>query len=281
MTSQLVDALFREATYRHRRNEFEHAEDSYRRVLALQPDHPDALSLLPLTLLERQTKTEDAAWGNRAIRKNPLNSLARINYGHHLRATDQTDRAETQFIFAQVINPADHDGIYNEAVALAERGEIVIAISRYRRALSIHPGSLLSKSNLSLALLTVGEYTEGWELYETRFNYAEFTSWSNFDFGYPKWNADSSLRGRRVVLWSEQGLGDTLQFCRFASLLIAAGAQVKLVASSSLHRILLTLHTAIEVFEAPPKDQDYHFPLMSLPRALGVTANQIPVGDTP
>lgn len=93
---------------------------------------------------------------------------------------------------------------------------------------------------------------------------------------------DQALAGKRILLHAEQGLGDTLQFCRYALRVVERGAKVFLQVPASLVTLLRSLGSGIDVFaegDALPI-VDFHCPLMSLPLAFGTTLDSIP-GDVP
>jgi hypothetical protein len=276
MISPAVMGLLSEALENHRMGQFPKSKDLYRRVLALEPSQTEALCLVPIVSLEQSHDSATAKWGVRAVRASPLNTTARLNHSHHLRALDELDLALKHVEAAQVGDPTDPMPHYNAGVLNADLGRLEIAIRQYERSLVINPDGLLAQSNLGLALLAVGEMTRGWQLYETRFKYQDFSAWSTFNFGYPQWDGSSALNGKKILLWSEQGLGDTLQFCRFASILGRSGALVTILTHTPLQRILRTLPNICEVVGEAPQDQDCHFPLMSLPLALNVTVDSIP-----
>jgi hypothetical protein len=92
------------------------------------------------------------------------------------------------------------------------------------------------------------------------------------------WLGDQALAGKTLFLHSEQGLGDTIQFCRYALLAEARGAQVVMSVQDSLRRLLRRLSPTIQIIGETqhPPEFDFHCPLLSLPRAFGTTADTIP-----
>ncbi len=281
MSLMSTEALLGVALANHRSNRLADARKAYRQVLVTQPAQPEALSLLPLTLLAEDDQERHSAWGKRAIRLSPSTVMNRVNHGHHLKSLGKLAEAQRQFRFAQTLDPSHPDGLYNEGVLFAENGYQERAILKYLRALKIKPDYLQAKSNLGFALLAMGDFAAGWTLYETRFDYNGFRTWSAYQFRYPQWDGVTDLRGKRIALWTEQGLGDALQFCRFASRLADNGAVITIVAHAALHRILSSLQGVLSVSSEPPTHQDFHFPLMSLPRVFGITTDTIPFASRP
>lgn len=272
-----VESLLQDALEQHRSGRVTEARLRYQQVLALQPAQTEAMSLLPVTY--SPARLIDTAWGGRATRLSPDNVMSRINHACYLKAVGQLSLAASECLVAQTLDPTDIDGHYNQGVVSETLGNFDLAIHHYRRALTVNPSSLLTQSNLALCLLVTGDFQEGWRLYETRFNYEGFQAWSAYQFAYPRWDGVADIRGKKLVLWAEQGLGDALQFCRFASLLANAGAIVTILANTALHRIFCSLRGVCSVCAEPPPDQDFHFPLMSLPYILGIKNQNIPLNS--
>jgi hypothetical protein len=149
----------------------------------------------------------------------------------------------------------------------------------YEACLALKPDMAEAMFNSGTAYLAMGDYAKGWERYEWRLRIrgaARFVP--DLDFSEPAWTGDESLAGKTLLLHSEQGLGDTLQFCRYADLAKAAGARVILQVEPPLVRVLSSLRGADLVIEkgAPPPAFDRHASLMSLPHAFGTTLESVP-----
>jgi hypothetical protein len=127
-----------------------------------------------------------------------------------------------------------------------------------------------------MALLAAGDLTAGWREYEWRWKTAQLRSGYR-DFGKPLWQGEAGA-GRTLLIWAEQGFGDTLQFCRFAPLAAARGWRVVMVVQKALVRLLGSLPGVDQVLPSgavmPPIDSQC--PMLSLPLALGITLDTIP-----
>ncbi|MEA2737731.1 MAG: hypothetical protein QOH05_1038, partial [Acetobacteraceae bacterium] len=126
-------------------------------------------------------------------------------------------------------------------------------------------------------LLTMGRLEEGFREYEARWE-VEAMGGPAPVLSQPRWTGQA-LNGETVVLYAEQGFGDTLQFCRYAPMVAAAGGRVVLVVPKALRRLLAGLDSVAEVLcedDGPLPDFDYHCPLLSLPLAFGTTLATIP-----
>ena len=151
------------------------------------------------------------------------------------------------------------------------------ALDSYDQAIALEPDSAEALWNKSLTLLLIGDFDQGWPLYEHR--------WDNKTLGLkkrivpqPLWLGVESLNGKTILLHAEQGLGDTIQFCRYAKLVSELGARVVLEAPVALMPILTMLEGVDSLIQEqqPLPDFDYHCPLLSLPLALKTTVQTIP-----
>lgn len=136
-----------------------------------------------------------------------------------------------------------------------------------------------ARYNRSLALLAAGDFENGWREYESRrqCTLREVLQVVR-DFPQPLWLGEESIAGKRLLLYGEQGLGDTLQFCRYAVLAAARGAIVLLEVPRSLCGVLANLAGVSQLIAAgdPLPPFNYQCPLMSLPLAFKTTLDTIP-----
>jgi tetratricopeptide (TPR) repeat protein len=153
------------------------------------------------------------------------------------------------------------------------------AMDSYATALAMHPELAIVHWNRSLLMLLTGDLAAGWLEYEWRWQHKR-AEIDGRDFQSPLWLGHESLEGKSILLHSEQGLGDTIQFCRFASAVQTLGAQVTLEVPQSLMGLLEHVegvHTLVANGRAS-QAFDFHCPLMSLPLALGTRLDSIPAG---
>jgi hypothetical protein len=118
--------------------------------------------------------------------------------------------------------------------------------------------------------LAMGDYAQGWPQYEWRWKTRQFEE-AVRTFDAPLWLGEEDLAGRTILLHGEQGLGDVLQFCRYAPVVAARGAKVVLEVFPVLARLLGRLEGVDQIVRRgePLPPHDLHAPLMSLPLALG------------
>ena len=299
------------------------AEASYREATRLMPTSAEAWNGLGIALRRQGCLTDAAAAFREALHHQHDFVEARVNLADALLAGGDLERAESCIEEAIALRPDFADalntravlyqkkGLYDEAEedcrhALAidsrnanafstlgtiatRRGHYDDAERSYREAIMLRPSSALFRFNLAILLLLRGDYAEGLPLFESRFEAftAEFSGFRKLHLRLrelPRWNGES-LDGKRLLVWAEQGLGDTLMMMRFLPLISTLGSgAVTVYCPPALERIIagtrgvdrvLTNEDAVE-----PQEFDLHCPMMSLPLAFGVCADSIPA-DVP
>jgi len=159
----------------------------------------------------------------------------------------------------------------NSLLALGRPEE---AIRCYRRTLDDDPDSVEAHWNLGVANLLLGRFEEGWKGHEWRFRQKDARA---RQFPQPMWDG-SPLRGRSILLHSEQGLGDTLQFVRYAPLVKQRGGHVILECQEPLYRLLAGVRGVDRLIARgrPLPRFDCHAPLLSLPGIFRTTLATLP-----
>jgi tetratricopeptide (TPR) repeat protein len=156
----------------------------------------------------------------------------------------------------------------NRGLALQELQRMDEASASFDRALALKPDFAEARWNASLCQLLMGDFARGWENYEWRWRQADHEKPRNY--AQPLWLGGEDIAGKTILLYSEQGLGDTIQFCRYVERVAALGAKVILEAHTPL-RTLLTGLKGVGGFAdsgCPPPAFDCHCSLMSLPLAF-------------
>jgi hypothetical protein len=154
------------------------------------------------------------------------------------------------------------------------------ALAAHEKAAAADPAHPGARYNLALTRLRLGDWERGWPEYEARWHFREVHR-SPRVFQQPRWRGET-IAGKRILLHAEQGLGDTIQFCRYATMVAARGALVVLQAQPAVERLLRTLavvrsgQATIAVFGAKPPAFDLECPLMSLPAVFGTTIETAP-----
>ncbi|MDB5295368.1 MAG: hypothetical protein JWO31_1351, partial [Phycisphaerales bacterium] len=251
------------------------AADAYRRALALRPDAPEALSGYGLALTHAGQSGAAAVALRQAVRLRPGFVAAWTNLGLALAALGRYADAEAAYLTALRHDPSSAEAHVNRGKALKEQGRPGEAVACYDLALSADRGSPIARWNRSLALLQLGDYAAGWPAYESR--WARAGASPSPRLSVPEWDG-SPPAGRTILLRGEQGLGDVVQFLRYAADLRAAGARVVVEAPAPLATVLAACPHVDEVVREgePPPPFDAHAAVMSLPALFGTTLATVP-----
>ncbi len=223
----------------------------------------------------------------RALVLDPTHTEAYSNRGNALTSAGQFDAALADYDKALSIKPDCAETHYNRGIALKGLVRIDAAIASFTEAIRLRPDYADAQWNKSLALLLSGDLEQGWELYESRWQTAAFQA-PRRAFKQPAWRGDQSLRGKTILLHHDQGLGDAIQFCRYATMVANLGARVILEVARSLAGLLGSVNGVAQVVAAgdPLPDFDYHCTLLSLPLAFRTRLSTVPAaraylrGDT-
>jgi tetratricopeptide (TPR) repeat protein len=252
------------------------AETIYRDVLAAQPDNALALHFLGVIHYQRGELAAALPLLERAIALQPAEAEFHNNLGLALAASDRENDAIAAYRAALLLKP-DHASAWNNlGLALQSRNEVGDAIDAFRRALAIVPGFAHARWNLSLACLLGGQFAEGWRDYDARLELPELGR-DRHRFPGPLWDG-SSPAGKTLLVYPEQGLGDAVQFARYATLVSAAGARCVIRCPEVLAPLFTSIPGIAQVSRdgEPLPAYDAHLPLLSLPRIFGTTGESIP-----
>lgn len=261
-------ALAARAADLQRKGKLQQAEALYRDILQREPQHFDALQLLG-ALCNQTRRFDDALdYLDRAIALHPRYAGAHANRGVALRKLGRIAEALAAYDTALALEPDHAEALCNRGVALRELKRFDEALASYGRAIALKPDYASAHLNRSLATLLLGDFASGWPEYEWRWKRPGGAEQRHTD--KPRWTGATDLDGLTLLLWCEQGLGDTLQFCRFTRELAARGARVILEVQPPLLPVLSALPGAASVHargdELPAFD--LQCPLLSLPLAL-------------
>ena len=274
-----AEAYFSRARLHEASSCWQHALSDYERAIALRPGLPQA-QLHRGNMLARLKRWEEALSSfDRSVSDDPSNSLAHLHRGNVLRELRQWDAAVASYDRAIAVEPNHADAHFNRAVVFELCKHFKEALQGFERALTIRPDFVAAHYNRALVLLQTGEFRAGFEGYEWR--------WRNRGTGFdpaayhgalPLWTGRESLEAKRILVFSEQGLGDTLQFCRYLKVLAGRGATVIFEVQQPLTGLLATIEGASAVIARgePIPPCDFKCALMSLPLALKTTLDTIP-----
>ena len=253
------------------------AEAAYRAALALNPASAPVLNNLGIVLQEQGRVDEAIEAFNRARDADPgyaeaLNSLAPA-----LQLRGRLGEAAEACLAALRLEPRKADAHCNLGNVRLAQNRLEDAIAEFRTALEIDPPNASYAKNLSYALLTAGDFSEAWPLFDARWSATMKKAVRPFQ-SRPRWSGAEPIDGHTFFVHSEQGLGDTLQFMRYVPLLAARGAQVVFEVQSALADLLHDFDGAQRVIARgdPIPEFDLHCPLLSLPAAFGTALATIP-----
>ena len=297
-------------------NHFEAAVENYDKAINLDPNYTEAYTNRGVALQE--LKLFDAAIDsyNKAISINPNYIIAHINRGNALQELKLFDAAIDSFKKAININSESAEAYNGLGKSFKELGDFDAAIANYHKAININPdyiaayihrGNALQALkkvdasianaamanydkaitidpncanaywNKSLLKLLLGEYEEGWALYEWR--------WKGFGqkffrrFKEPLWLGNEPIKDKTILIHSEQGLGDIIQFSRYIPMVQALGPkQIIVEVPKALLSLISTINSnfkLIEMGKSIPR-YDLQCPIMSLPHAFKTTVDNIP-----
>ena len=304
---------------RHRGNilkrlkRFNEALESYDRVLAIKPDCADVLNSRAIVLKELTRHEEAQASYDKAISIRPDYAEALRNRGVMLRGLKRYDDALADFDKAIAIKPKYAQAFNSRGIALNELKRFDEAMASYREAIALRPdygpayinqGVILTElkcfdeaiasfdkgialnpdqadgyKNRAFTKLLIGSFQDGWDDYERRWDATDFPS-KRPNITVPVWSGED-LSDRHLLIFTEQGLGDILQFVRYLPLL-SDGTQGKCkitfwTAARLVRLLRLSLpHVEIATNLSDVKNIDYQIPLISLPHRFNTKLTTIP-----
>ncbi|NTW52426.1 MAG: tetratricopeptide repeat protein [Chlorobiaceae bacterium] len=253
------------------------ALESFDNSIAIKADVAEVYYNRGVVLQELGKLDAAMASYDKAIAINPCYQEAYINRGNAFLELKQFDNAFANYDKAIGLKPDDHEAHSSLGVALMELRRFEAALASFDKALALKPDDPDICWNKSLALLACGNFKSGFELYECRWKRDKFTSPVR-NFTPPLWLGNQSLEGKTILIHSEQGLGDTIQFCRYIPMVANLGARVIFEVERPLIGLLEELDglsCLVEKGSVLP-EFDCHCPLMSLPLAFKTESNTIP-----
>jgi tetratricopeptide (TPR) repeat protein len=251
----------------------ERAMALYKKILELSPYHSDTYNILGSAFQEKGQIDDAIASYQKAIQFNPNSFLAHNNLGTALKLHGKIDEAINNFQKALELNPGFSEALNNLGNAFRDQGKLDESILCYRKAIQINPQFADAHWNLAFALLLAGRFEEGWKEYEWRWKLKE----PKHKLSQPLWDG-SDITGRSVLLYAEQGLGDVIQFARYASMVADRGAHVIIGCQKELKSLLRGVNgvSDIRAFGDPLPHFDLCCPIMSLPGIFKTFLDTIP-----
>lgn len=200
---------------------------------------------------------------------------SRMNFANELLQQGEWQAAESIYRQEFAIHGGNARLHNNWGVALQKLRRFDEALDSFSLAMQFDPDYVSPHLNKAICLLSLGRFEEGWRLYEWRWKNVQWDS-SRRIFSQPLWLGKESLAGKKILIYAEQGLGDTLQFCRLLELLQQRGAEVVFEVPLALLALLRCLPVTVCAMGSAPVDCDFQSPLLSLPLALTIGPELFP-----
>jgi tetratricopeptide (TPR) repeat protein len=275
-----VPNLSQRAEALHFKGQLAEAEQIYRHVLQQRPDDFRTLNLFGVLAAQTGRQQLAAELFMKALRLNEREPVLHNNLGIALTNLRRLDEAVACFDAATRLSPDYSEAFSNRGVARAYMNRLQPAVADFERAIKLNSGNAQAHYHKGLCCLAMGDVAQGWHLYEWRKQLAEWQHENIRSLAAnrpPAWQAGVDLSGKTVFVYSEQGLGDTIQFCRYARLLLNVVGRVVLGVPPSMRSLLQSLDSHVEIVErSAAVTADYEIALMSLPLALGVNEAGFP-----
>lgn len=204
-----------------------------------------------------------------------MNSHQLVNQGNELRSQDQYHEALKCYAQAFVDDPENKDAWNNYGNVLREIGEPKRAIPFLQHACALDPNFVTAQFNIAIAALLAGDYKLGFDQYEWRWQYEHLAN-TKPKYTQPEWQGEN-LQGKTILVQAEQGFGDVIQFSRFLYDLHIRGAEILLLCMTGLVPLFQPSYVVKQCTANPDAlgDFDYWVSIMSLPRILGITLDNI------
>jgi autotransporter strand-loop-strand O-heptosyltransferase len=263
---------------------YDEALAAYDKALAIKPDHTLTLGNRG-TLLSHLRRFEEALPSLDAVLAlDPNNADMLNNRGVALKFLDRPEEALASYDKALAIKPDHVQALGNRGVVLQGMRRFDEALADFTKALELKPDHAEAHWDMAFFRLLRGDFDVGWQEAEWRWQKKEILPRKR-NFAQPLWLGADELDGKTILLHAEQGLGDTIQFCRYVPLVAKKGARVLLEVPAALVPLLADLKRSTRELSILAKGEtlphfDYQCPLMSLPLAFHTTEKTIP-NDVP
>ena len=247
------------------------AEFHYKQAMVLKPDYAEAHYNLGIMLLELNRLNEAEASFTQALVLKPGFAEAHSNLGATLHELGRLDEAEASQKQAIALKPDYAEAHSNLGLTFRELGRLDEAEVSYKQAIALKSDYAEAHHNLSFALLKSGRLKEGLDEYEWRWEVARNFS-ENRHFPQPLWDGQESLKGKRILLWSEQGIGDTINWASCLPLVASLAGHTILECQEKIVSLLARSFPNIEIRpeeksnDLKRDDFDFHLPMGSLYR---------------
>lgn len=277
MTS--ADSLFTSALHFHGIGDLEAARFHYLAALRDNPNHVQSLMNLSDILSRKNQIAAAAVIMSKAVELNPKLGTLWSNYGNALTRLERYADARVALVNAVTLAPENSAGWHNLILLALREGNFEEAISTYESLVALGGDNEAVKNDVAHAYLMIGDLPKALKLYEVRWHIlSHLDPW---DLRVKEWEGES-LVDKRILVHSEQGFGDTIMVSRFVKELAASGARVTFATEPATVRLFeaqewpnVEVCNIFDTSQRDPKEFDFHSPLYSMMRHLGVTKEKI------
>ena len=258
--------------------EYDEAEHAFERALSLQQDNWEAYyNFGRMRLMQKRFADADTLL-RKAAELDPTSVATFNNLGLALHGLDRYDEAGPAFDRAIELEPRYIEARANKGASLYYAHRFTEAEAQFRHTITLAPEDAGSHYNLAALLLSQGNLIDGFKEYEWRWKTKDWPAIRDYNTR-PLWEGEP-LDGQTILVWHEQGMGDTIQFFRLLNDLAKLNCEIEAEVQPELHRLLIAstslpnvrFHRSGEKLPA----FDVHVPLMSLPRLLGIKYETFP-----
>jgi len=255
---------------------FDEAVASYDKAIALKTDFAEPFCNRGGALQELKRFDEALASYDKAIALKPDSAEAFYNRGAALQELKRFDEALATYDEAIALKPDYAEAFCSRGATLQALKRLDEALASYDKAIALQPDYADGYRNRALVRLLLGRYHEGWTDHEWRWRTKDFPS-NRPNSKAPVWQGED-LSGRHLLVFSEQGLGDVIQFARYLPLLAERKCKITLLAPEKLVPLLRLSREQIEIVSelSGVESFDFQVPLLSLPRAFNTRLETIP-----
>ncbi len=272
-----ADAAYSAANALRKLSRLDEAVALYRKAIALKTDFVDACINLGNTLSDQGQFVDAIEMLRTALQYRPNDPLTQCNLVNTLHAAGRTEEALDRLEGFIATNPTYPDAHVQRANIHISCDRYDDAITSYRRAIALNPNHPEAHMFLGATYLVQGDFLKGWPEKEWRWKCSDRPV-SPGNFQQPQWDG-SPLDGKTILLHGEQGMGDRIQFVRYAPLVAQRGAKVLLQSHPQLLRLFRSLEGPNLTLLAEGQNLpafDIHCPLLSLPLAFGTNVETVP-----
>ena len=259
---------------------YDEALSGYERALALRPDFADALYNRGNALMDLNRFDDALDSYDRALAVRPNFAVALSNRGNALQRLGRLEDALASYERALAIHPDYAEALCNRGTTLRRLNRHDEALASYAAAIAASPDHGEAHFGMATVLLLRGDFERGWKQYEWRWQAARLHNLRR-TFRQPHWLGQDEITSKTILVYSEQGYGDTIQFCRYVPLLAERGVRVILQVREALKELMAGIAGAAQILSTDEPDSalpafDMECPLVSLPLAFKTRLDTIP-----